>query len=307
MDAVSYRPDFTYLGARRRNKIPKVMPELPEVETVRRGLLPVMEGQIIARADVRRPDLRWPFPEGMAERLSGQRVVALRRRSKYILADLESGETLIVHLGMSGRILISGERIGSFHHDHPAPEKHDHVILDIDSGARVIFNDARRFGAMDLSPTDAVQGHWLLKDLGPEPLGNEFSDSYLTSALAGRRAPMKAALLDQKLVAGLGNIYVCEALHRARISPRRQAGNMSSAQIARLVPTIRHVLQEAIDAGGSSLRDYRRTNGELGYFQHAFRAYDRAGLPCQTSDCKGVIKRIVQSGRSTFYCPRCQR
>ncbi len=283
------------------------MPELPEVETVRRGLVPVMEGRIIARADVRRPDLRWPFPNGMAERLSGQRVAALRRRSKYILADLNSDETLIIHLGMSGRILISGECIGGFHHGHPAPEKHDHVIFDIDGGARVIFNDARRFGAMDLMPTDAVQIHWLLKDLGPEPLGNEFSESYLASVLGGRRVPMKAALLDQKVVAGLGNIYVCEALHRARISPRRQAGNLSSAQIARLVPTIRNVLQDAIYAGGSSLRDYRQTDGELGYFQHSFRVYDRAGQPCQTSDCKGIIKRIVQSGRSTYYCPRCQR
>jgi formamidopyrimidine-DNA glycosylase len=283
------------------------MPELPEVETVRRGLLPVMEGQIIANADVRRPDLRWPFPERMADRLTGHQVLALRRRSKYILADLSSGETLIIHLGMSGRILISGEILGGFHHDHPAPEKHDHVIFDMKNGARITFNDARRFGAMDLSPTENVEGHWLLKDLGPEPLGNAFSEDYLAAALSGRKMPMKAALLDQKIVAGLGNIYVCEALHRARISPRIQAGDMSRARIARLVPVIRDVLQEAIDAGGSSLRDYRQTDGELGYFQHGFRAYDRAGKTCQTVDCKGKIKRIVQSGRSTFYCPRCQR
>lgn len=283
------------------------MPELPEVETVRRGLLPVMEGEIIATADVRRADLRWPFPDRMADRLTGQRVLALRRRSKYILADLASGETLIVHLGMSGRILISGERLGGFHHDHPAPEKHDHVVLDLNNGARVTFNDARRFGAMDLSPTESVEGHWLLKDLGPEPLGNAFSEDYLAAALSGRKMPMKAALLDQKIIAGLGNIYVCEALHRARISPHAKAGDLSRKRISRLVPVIRDVLQEAIDAGGSSLRDYRQTDGELGYFQHGFRAYDRAAAPCQTVDCKGKIKRIVQSGRSTFYCPRCQR
>ena len=283
------------------------MPELPEVETIRRGLLPVMEGRVIARADVRRPDLRWPFPDRMAERLTGQRVTALRRRSKYILADLASGETLIIHLGMSVRILISGERSGGFHHQHTAPEKHDHVIIDLETGARITFNDARRFGAMDLAPTAQVEGHWLLKDLGPEPLGNAFSEDYLAAALAGRKTPMKSALLDQKIVAGLGNIYVCEALNRARISPRRKAENLPRNHIARLVPIVRDVLREAIDVGGSSLRDYRQTDGELGYFQHAFRAYDRANQQCQTPDCKGVIKRIVQSGRSTFYCPRCQR
>ncbi|MGI9395498.1 MAG: bifunctional DNA-formamidopyrimidine glycosylase/DNA-(apurinic or apyrimidinic site) lyase [Boseongicola sp.] len=283
------------------------MPELPEVETVRRGLLPVMEGNVIARAEIRRPDLRWPFPKGMANRLNGQRVTSLRRRSKYILVDLSSGETLIIHLGMSGRILISEERVGDFHHYQPAPEKHDHVIFETNNGARITFNDARRFGAMDLSRTETVENHWLLKDLGPEPLGNAFSEDYLAQALAGRRTPMKAVLLDQKIVAGLGNIYVCEALHRAQISPKRKAGNLSLASISKLVPVIRNVLQEAIDAGGSSLRDYRQTDGELGYFQHVFRVYDRAGQPCQTTDCEAKIKRIVQSGRSTFYCPRCQR
>ncbi|MEM9970523.1 MAG: bifunctional DNA-formamidopyrimidine glycosylase/DNA-(apurinic or apyrimidinic site) lyase [Pseudomonadota bacterium] len=283
------------------------MPELPEVETVRRGLLPVMEGQRIARAQVNRPDLRWPLPERMAERLNGQRVHALRRRSKYILADLSSGETLIIHLGMTGRMLISGDALGQFHHDHPAPEKHDHVVLDMDGGARVTFNDARRFGAMDLARTDALDDHWLLRDIGPEPLGNGFNEGYLAQRLAGRRTPMKAALLDQKIVAGLGNIYVCEALHRAGISPRRKAANLSPARIARLVPVIRDVLTEAIEAGGSSLRDYRHTDGELGYFQHTFRAYDREGAPCPTDACQGTIGRIVQSGRSTFFCSRCQR
>ena len=283
------------------------MPELPEVETVRRGLLPVMEGAVIARAEVRRPDLRWPFPDRMADRLTGQRVTTLRRRSKYILADLSGGETLIVHLGMSGRMLISGDPLGRFHHDHPAPEKHDHVVLDMSNGARITFNDARRFGAMDLAPTDAVEDHWLLASLGPEPLGNAFNEAYLVAALRGRMTPIKAALLDQRLVAGLGNIYVCEALYRAGISPKRKAGRISAARAAALVPVIRDVLSEAIEAGGSSLRDYRQTDGELGYFQHTFRVYDREGAPCRTPGCTGHIRRIVQSGRSSFYCPTCQR
>lgn len=283
------------------------MPELPEVETVRRGLLDVLEGQRIARADIRRPDLRWPLPERMGARLTGARVTALRRRSKYLLADLDSGETLIIHLGMSGRILISGAQVGQFHHDHPAPEKHDHVVLDLESGARITFNDARRFGAMDLAPTAALEDHWLLQSLGPEPLGNEFDEEYLVAAFEGRRTPAKAALLDQRIVAGLGNIYVCEALHRAGISPRRQARRIAAPRVRRLVPVIREVLGEAIEAGGSSLRDYRQADGELGYFQHTFRAYGREGGPCPTPGCGGTIARIVQSGRSTFYCPRCQR
>ncbi len=283
------------------------MPELPEVETVRRGLLPVMEGATITQADVRRPDLRWPFPDRMAERLTGQTVVALRRRSNYILADLSGGETLIIHLGMSGRILISGDPLGQFHHAHPAPEKHDHVVFDMANGARVTFNDARRFGAMDLAPTAAVEGHWLLSNLGPEPLGNAFNDAHLVAALKGRMTPIKAALLDQRIVAGLGNIYVCEALYRAGISPKRKAGRISTTRIAALVPVIRDVLSEAIEAGGSSLRDYRQTDGELGYFQHTFRVYDREGAPCRTPGCTDQIRRIVQSGRSSFYCPTCQR
>ena len=283
------------------------MPELPEVETVRNGMKPAMEGNVILRAEVRRPDLRWPFPENMAERLTGQKVLALRRRSKYILMDLGSGETLIIHLGMSGRILISEEELGNFHHSPDTPQKHDHVIFHVKDGGTVTFNDARRFGAMDLAPSADVESHWLLKDIGPEPLGNEFSEAYLAKALDGRNTPMKSALLDQKIVAGLGNIYVCEALNRAGISPRRKAKNVSSKSIARLVPVIRDVLNEAIAAGGSSLRDYRRADGELGYFQHTFRAYDREGEVCQTKGCGGEIARIVQSGRSTFYCPRCQR
>jgi formamidopyrimidine-DNA glycosylase len=282
------------------------MPELPEVETVRRGLLPAMENAVIARADVNRPDLRWPLPARMADRLAGARVNALRRRSKYILADLSTGETLIVHLGMSGRILVSGSQLGQLHHQHPAPEKHDHVVFHMENGARITFNDARRFGAMDLAPTDTAEDHWLLRDLGPEPLGNAFNEDYLVARLKGRNTPVKTALLDQRIVAGLGNIYVCEALHRAGISPIRKAGKISAARARTLVPIIRDVLSEAIEAGGSSLRDYRQTDGELGYFQHTFRTYDREGQPCVTPDCGGVIRRVVQSGRSSFYCPRCQ-
>ena len=283
------------------------VPELPEVETVRRGLVPVMEGRRILQARVNRPDLRWPFPDRMAERLTGQIVTALRRRSKYILADLSSGETLIIHLGMSGRMLISGAQVGEFHHEHPAPAKHDHVVIDMEGGARVVFNDARRFGAMDLAPTNRVEAHKLLARLGPEPLGNAFSEPYLIEQFARRASPVKSVLLDQRVVAGLGNIYVCEALHRTRIAPRRKAGRVAAARVGALVPVIRNVLQEAIAAGGSSLRDYRQADGELGYFQHTFRVYGREGAPCVTTGCSGTISRIVQSGRSTFYCPRCQR
>jgi len=283
------------------------MPELPEVETLRRGLLPVIEGRVIEAARVNRPDLRWPFPPDMAGRLAGARVVRLGRRSKYLLAELSTGETLIVHLGMSGRILVSGDPLGRFVHAHPAPEKHDHVVLDIAGGARITFNDARRFGAMDLIATERAEAHWLLRDLGPEPLGNGFSEAYLVARLRGRQSPVKAALLDQRVVAGLGNIYVCEALHRAGISPRRKAGRIAASRLARLVPVIREVLSEAIEAGGSSLRDYRHTDGELGYFQHNFRVYGREDAPCTAPGCGGRIVRIVQSGRSTFYCPQCQR
>ncbi len=283
------------------------MPELPEVETVRRGLIPVMEGQVIAVAHVNRDGLRWPFPAGMAARLTGQRVMALRRRSKYILADLASGETLLVHLGMSGRMLISGAALGVFHHDHPAPAKHDHVVLDMSSGARVTFNDARRFGAMDLMATEGAEAHPLLAALGPEPLGNGFDEDYLVARLKGRNTPIKSALLDQHIIAGLGNIYVCEVLFRAGISPTRRAGQLAAKRVRGLVPIIRQVLTEAIEAGGSSLRDYRQTDGELGYFQHSFHVYDREGQPCAKPGCGGTVGRVVQSGRSSFYCPMCQR
>ena len=283
------------------------MPELPEVETVRTGLAPVMEGQVIARADVNRPDLRWPFPEGMAARLTGQRVGRLRRRSKYILADLASGETLLIHLGMSGRMVVSGDPLGRFVHDHPLPEKHDHVVFHMGNGARVTFNDARRFGAMDLMPTATAEAHKLLAVLGPEPLGNDFHEDHLVRAFSGKNSPVKAALLDQGIVAGLGNIYVCEALFRAGISPRRKAGQIAAPRVAALVPIIRRVLEDAIAAGGSSLRDYRQADGELGYFQHSFDVYGREGAPCRRPGCDGTIRRIVQSGRSSFYCAQCQR
>ena len=306
------------------------MPELPEVETVRRGLEPVLTGRVLARVEQRRPDLRWPFPERFAERLTGRRVTGLTRRSKYLLIGLDEGETWIIHLGMSGRILVDasgappphpspqrgeggatpqlqGQVVGEFHHAAPAPGKHDHVIVTTDRGAVITYNDVRRFGLMDLWPTADLDRHPLLAGLGPEPLGNEFNGAALAASLGGKRTPVKAALLDQRIVAGLGNIYVCEALHRARVSPKRLAGAISRPRIDRLAGEIVATLNDAIAAGGSSLRDYRQADGELGYFQHSFRAYDREGEACPTEGCPGSIRRIVQSGRSTFYCPRCQR
>lgn len=283
------------------------MPELPEVETVRRGLAPVMEGVVIAQADVNRPDLRWPFPQDMSKRLTGQKVVQLRRRSKYVLADLSSGESLLIHLGMSGRMLISGDPLGQFVHAHPAAEKHDHVVFHMANGARITFNDPRRFGAMDLLDTATANDHKLLSAIGPEPLGNTFNEAHLVAALDGRNMPIKSALLDQRIVAGLGNIYVCEVLYRARIHPARKAGRISAKRVAGLVPIIREVLSEAIEAGGSTLRDFKQADGELGYFQHSFDVYGRETEPCRTPDCTSTIGRIVQSGRSSFYCPTCQR
>ena len=283
------------------------MPELPEVETVRRGLMPAILGQIIFMAEVNRPDLRWPFPKNMAKRLTGARVTALRRRSKYILMDLDRGETLIIHLGMSGRMLISGFKLGNFFTEHPAAEKHDHVVFHMENGARVTFNDARRFGAMDLATTTEVENHKFLTSLGPEPLGNSFNESYLKGALTGKNTPIKTALLDQRIIAGLGNIYVCEVLYRSKILPTQKAATLSKLAIGKIVPTIREVLEEAISAGGSSLKDYRQTGGELGYFQHNFQVYGREGETCKEKVCKGTIKRITQAGRSSFFCPQCQR
>ncbi|MFV0473564.1 MAG: bifunctional DNA-formamidopyrimidine glycosylase/DNA-(apurinic or apyrimidinic site) lyase [Pikeienuella sp.] len=287
------------------------MPELPEVETVRRGLAPAMEGRRIECAIQRRPDLRWPLPPRFAARLTGRRVLRLGRRSKYILADLDDqgagAETLIIHLGMSGRMLIDEASAADLHHPAGGAGKHDHVVLLMEGGARITFNDARRFGAMELCPTAEVPTHRLLAALGPEPLSNGFHADYLGARLRGRKMAIKAALLDQRIVAGLGNIYVAEALHRAGIAPERAAGAVSPAGVAKLAAAINQTIAEAIEAGGSSLKDYRQANGELGYFQHAFRVYDREGEPCRAEGCAGTIARIVQSGRSTFHCPRCQR
>ncbi|MCS0500980.1 bifunctional DNA-formamidopyrimidine glycosylase/DNA-(apurinic or apyrimidinic site) lyase [Ancylobacter mangrovi] len=298
------------------------MPELPEVETVRRGLAPVMEGRRILSALARRPDLRWPLPERFAERLAGRRVAGLGRRAKYLLADLEPegaapAEVLVMHLGMSGSFRVeAGEDThtpGAFHLPRGAAGPHDHVVLSLEGGAEVIYNDPRRFGAMLLVPRIALDEHPLFRELGPEPLGNAFDAVRLAAALAGRRTSLKAALLDQKVVAGLGNIYVCEALHRAGLSPERPAASLvtpagrPTARARRLVETIGAVLEEAIAAGGSTLRDHARVDGTLGYFQHTFRAYDREGSACTMPGCHGTIARLVQGGRSTFYCATCQR
>ena len=289
------------------------MPELPEVETVRSGLEPVMVGNKIKFADIRRPNLRWPFPENMSERLTGKTITRLRRRSKYILCDLDSNETLLIHLGMSGRMTISHPEpnakdvLGDFHFIYATPAKHDHVVLDMFDGTRISFNDARRFGSMDLIKTIMLNDHKLIKALGPEPLGNEFNSSYLSKKLLGKTAPIKSALLDQRIVSGLGNIYVCESLWRARISPKQLSGNVSRTKIDNLVPIIRDVLLEAISAGGSSLKDHRQANGDLGYFQHTFAAYGRENEACKAPNCKNLIKRIVQAGRSTFFCDNCQK
>lgn len=292
------------------------MPELPEVETVRRGLMPVLQGAVIESAEARRPDLRWPLPENFAERLAGRRIEAVGRRAKYLLADLDGGEVMILHLGMSGSIRIEGEkaaRPGAFHYPRGVGGPHDHVVLHLAGGTTVTFNDPRRFGAILIVPYDRLESHPLLASLGPEPLGNAFHAEYLASACARRHTSLKAALLDQKLVAGLGNIYVCEALFRAGLSPRRLAHTLATTaggptqRAERLVGAIRDVLREAIQAGGSSLRDHRQVNGELGYFQHTFRVYDREGEACRTLRCRGVVQRIVQSSRSTFFCPVCQR
>ena len=283
------------------------MPELPEVETVMRGLRPSMEGAVIQTAKVRRPDLRWPFPDRMAERLTGARVLAMRRRSKYILMELDTNETLLIHLGMSGRMTVSGDPLGQFVHDHPQQQKHDHVMFDMDNGARITFNDPRRFGAMDLLDTATAEDSKLLSVLGPEPFANDFNEDHLVTAFKGKNTPIKTALLDQGIIAGLGNIYVCEVLFRAAISPKRKAGQISAARIATLVPIIRDVLSDAIDAGGSSLRDFRQANGELGYFQHSFDVYGREGEPCRREGCGGRVSRVMQGGRSSFYCGKCQR
>ncbi|MFN3615109.1 MAG: bifunctional DNA-formamidopyrimidine glycosylase/DNA-(apurinic or apyrimidinic site) lyase [Rubrimonas sp.] len=282
------------------------MPELPEVETVRLGLAPVMEGRRLARVDQNRPDLRWPLPQRFAERLTGRTVLRLRRRSKYLLIDMDGAETLIAHLGMSGRMLVEDGVVGDFVHAAGRLPQHDHVVFHVEDGPRIAFNDARRFGALDLWPTDALDEHRLLAGLGPEPLGNGFGAAWLAERFAGRRAPVKAMLLDQRIVAGLGNIYVCEALHAAGIAPARAAGSLSAQRIADLAQAVRDTLTAAIAAGGSSLKDFRHADGALGYFQHGFQTYGRAGQPCLKPGCGGAVARLTQSGRTSFWCPGCQ-
>ena len=292
------------------------MPELPEVETVRRGLLPVLENAVIEKVELRRPDLRFPFPKRLAARLKGRRVTALRRRAKYLLAELDSGSMLLMHLGMSGSFRIDrGEPVAgdAVYHRRGKAAAHDHVVLHLKDGARIIYNDPRRFGFMLLIEPNELKAHPFLKGLGFDPTGNELSAELLAPRLHRRAAPLKAVLGDQRVIAGLGNIYVSEALWRAQLSPRRAAGTLVKAdgkpteRLERLVEAVRAVIAAAVEAGGSSLRDYVRADGELGLFQHRFAVYDRAGKKCLRRGCGGTIRRIVLSGRSTFYCPKCQR
>jgi formamidopyrimidine-DNA glycosylase len=285
------------------------MPELPEVETVRRGLAPALVGRRIAKVETKRADLRFPFPKRFAHRLSGRRVVALERRAKYLLAHLDDGVVWVTHLGMTGRwtVVCAKQQPGDFYYAAPPDPAHTHVILEIEGGGRLEFNDPRRFGYMDLIEENEIEAHPWFKGLGPEPLGNAFSLPYLQKALARKKAPIKAALLDQRVVAGLGNIYVVEALYRAAIAPTRQAGRISSPRLEKLFHAIRAVLEEAIAAGGSTLSDYAQVDGAPGRFQQRFGVYDREGETCLTPDCGASVKRTMQSGRSTFWCPRCQR
>jgi formamidopyrimidine-DNA glycosylase len=293
------------------------MPELPEVETVRRGLAPAMEDARFAKVEVRRGDLRWPLPKDFAKRLEGQTVKGLGRRAKYLLADISSGDVLMMHLGMSGsfRVARNGDAKapGAYYHDKSKLAAHDHVVFHMSNGAVVTFNDPRRFGSMKIVPRAKLGDEPLLRDLGPEPLGNEFDAAMLAAACAGKTTSLKAALLDQTVVAGLGNIYVCEALFRAHLSPKRRASTIAdrnglpNERTRALVDAIKAVLNDAIAAGGSSLRDHRRADGSLGDFQHNFRVYDREGELCPGRACAGKIKRFVQNGRSTFWCPSCQK
>ena len=301
------------------------MPELPEVETVRRGLQPVMEGSKIVKAETRRKDLRFPFQKDFVTRLTGQTVTGLGRRAKYLMADLASGDVLLMHLGMSGSFRVLKEEDektpGQFHHPRSGDRAHDHVVFHMSSGAAVVFNDPRRFGYMKIIARNALEDEPLLRGLGPEPLGNEFDAAMLARSCANKKTSLKAALLDQRVVAGLGNIYVCEALYRAHLSPRRLAATLATKtgqrkgvaggeptdHARRLVAAIHAVLNQAIKAGGSSLRNHRQTTGELGYFQHSFGVYDREGEKCQTAGCSGIVRRFTQNGRSTFWCPKCQK
>lgn len=296
------------------------MPELPEVETVRRGLTPAMEGALLVRAELRRPDLRFPFPADFATLVSGRRILSLGRRAKYLLIDLEGGDVIIAHLGMSGSFRVEEdagtETPGDFHHPRGKDEKHDHVIFHLDTSkgpARVIYNDPRRFGFMDVTRREVLASHAFFRALGEEPTGNVLDAGYLAKRFAGKAQPLKSALLDQKNIAGLGNIYVCEVLWRAGLSPMRAAGTLVDARgkpktsLNLLTDAIRAVIADAIAAGGSSLRDHIQADGTLGYFQHSFSVYDREGEPCRTPGCNGTVARVVQAGRSTFHCPKCQK
>jgi formamidopyrimidine-DNA glycosylase len=295
------------------------MPELPEVETVRRGLEPVLAGATIRRVEQRRPDLRFPLPERFAERLERPTDGRLQRRAKYILGYLSTGEVLAIHLGMTGRFTIAvpgganRRQLGEFTYEAGADAVHDHVVIETAAGATVTYNDARRFGYMSLIPEAGLSSHPHFKGLGIEPLGPDLTAAFLAAKAAGRTADLKAFLMDQRIVAGLGNIYVCEALYRARLNPKRAAsalarrGGKPTEHAGRLVVAIREVLEAAIEAGGSTLRDYRHADGSLGYFQHSFAVYGREGEACARPGCGGTVRRIVQGGRSTFYCGRCQR
>ena len=293
------------------------MPELPEVETVRLGLKPVFTASAIERVELRRGNLRFPFPRDFASRLKGRRPLELYRRAKYLIAELDDGQALVMHLGMSGSFRIeegdATETPGAFHSKRESARAHDHVVFHFAGGARVIYNDPRRFGFMLLEPRDQLISHPLFAKLGIEPLSRDMNAKALAAAFDARKTPVKSVLVDQRAIAGLGNIYACEALHRARISPRRAAGALvtkagkPSAALERLTAAIKEVLRDAVAAGGSTLRDHRQTDGSLGYFQHSFRVYDREGAACPTPGCRGEISRIVQSGRSTFFCTRCQK
>jgi formamidopyrimidine-DNA glycosylase len=281
------------------------MPELPEVETVRRGLAPAMEGKRILRVETRRKDLRFPFPANFNQRIEGARLTRMGRRAKYLVGELSNGEALIMHLGMTGRFTVSGKAPGQFHHEAGADAKHDHVVFEMSGGGRVVFNDARRFGFMDLWAADDIGAYPPFAGMGPEPISNAFSGAYLAEAFRGKKTPVKSALLDQTVVAGLGNIYVCEALFRSGIAPTKLAGTIRRDKLERLAVEVRKVIEEAILAGGSTISDFKQADGELGYFQHSFQVYDREGEGCVV--CARPVKRMVQSGRSTFYCGACQR
>ena len=297
------------------------MPELPEVETVRRGLEPAMENARFMRVEVRRGDLRWPLPRDFAQRLQGKTVTGLGRRAKYLLVDLSSGDVLLMHLGMSGSFHVfdtkdrrgGGAAPGNYYHERSQHAAHDHVVFHMSSGAVVTFNDPRRFGSMKIIARNKLGAEPLLSRLGPEPLGNQFDAAMLAASCKGKKTSLKAALSDQRVVAGLGNIYVCEALHRARLSPKRLAATIATKagapneRAVALAEAIKAVLRQAIADGGSTLRNHKLTDGELGMFQHHFRVYDREGEKCPTPGCRGIVGRIVQNGRSTFYCPVCQK